>query len=83
MSRPQRWARRLMPRRAGEMERQSREWKVICRKCGRERSIWELGGIRYGAKSRGKFMGMKCDACGRWGMHRVQRRPDPRAPNVR
>jgi uncharacterized OB-fold protein len=65
-----------MPGRAGDMERESREWKVICPRCGRERSIWELGGIRYKARSRGKRMGMKCDACGRWRMHKVERRPD-------
>jgi hypothetical protein len=70
----QRWLQRLMPGRAGDMERESREWKVICPKCGRERSIWEIGGVRYGARSRGKRTGLKCDACGRFAMHKVERR---------
>jgi hypothetical protein len=75
-SRIQRFFLRLFPRRAGDMESESREWKVICSKCGHERDIWELGGIRYKAWSRGKRMGMRCPACGRWGMHKVERRPD-------
>jgi len=73
-SRIQRFLTRLMPGRAGSMESESREWLVICPKCGRERDIWELGGIRYKARSRGKRMGMRCDACGSWRMHKVERR---------
>jgi DNA-directed RNA polymerase subunit RPC12/RpoP len=73
------WIQRVItgraPRRAGDMERESREWKVICPKCGHVRSIWELGGIRYKAWSRGKRMGMRCPACGSWRMHKVERRP--------
>jgi hypothetical protein len=79
-SRIQRFIQRLMPGRAGGMESESREWMVICPKCGRERSIWELGGIRYKAWSRGKRMGMRCDACGRWRMHKVERRREAATP---
>jgi hypothetical protein len=79
-SRIQRFIQRLMPGRAGGMESESREWMVICPKCGRERSIWELGGIRYKAWARGKRMGMRCDACGRWRMHKVERRREAATP---
>jgi ribosomal protein L37E len=66
---------RLMPGRAADMERQSREWFVVCPRCGVERSIWDMGGIRYGAKSKGKRVGSKCRSCGKRSMHRVEHRP--------
>ena len=44
----------LMPGRAEEIERQSREWFVTCRHCGHERTYWDIGGVRYKAGSRGK-----------------------------
>jgi hypothetical protein len=66
---------RLMPRRAEAIERESREWFVTCPNCGLERSIWDLGGVRYGAKSRGKSTGIKCRQCGKRSMHPVERRP--------
>jgi predicted RNA-binding Zn-ribbon protein involved in translation (DUF1610 family) len=65
---------RLMPGRAEAIERESREWKLICPNCGNETSIWEIGGVRYKAKSRGERMGAKCPACGKRSMHRVERR---------
>jgi predicted RNA-binding Zn-ribbon protein involved in translation (DUF1610 family) len=65
----------LLPWRAEEIERESREWLVICPNCGHERSIWELGGVRYGARSKGKRMRLECPACGRQGWHKVERRP--------
>jgi len=66
---------RLLPGRAAEIERQSREWLLICPSCGRERSYWEIGGVRYRAKSAGKRIRMRCDACGEAGPHRVEHRP--------
>jgi predicted RNA-binding Zn-ribbon protein involved in translation (DUF1610 family) len=66
---------RLMPGRAADIERESREWLVICPKCGHERSYWDLGGVRYKASSRGKSVGARCPECGQRSMHRVERRP--------
>ncbi len=40
------------------METESRTWKVKCPNCNHERSIWEMGGIRYKAASVNK----KCTA---------------------
>ena len=68
-------ARRLFPTRAGDMERESREWMLICPKCGHERSYWDIGGIRYKARSRGKRVGLRCPSCGKFRMHKVERRP--------
>ena len=71
----QRLVTRLMPGRAAEIERESREWIATCPHCGHERSYWDLGGIRYKAKSRGKRTGLRCPQCGKRGMHRVEHRP--------
>ena len=77
MSFAQRLVTRLMPHRAEEIERESREWIVTCPNCGDERSYWELGGVRYKASSKGKRLGTKCPACGRRGMAKVERREAP------
>ena len=50
----QRVVTKLLPRRAEEIERESREWLVSCPRCGYERSVWEMGGVRYRAWSKGK-----------------------------
>ena len=67
----------LMPHRAAEIERESREWLVTCPDCGDSRSYWELGGVRYKAASKGKRMGITCPACGKRSMAPVERRPTP------
>ena len=65
-----------MPKRAAEIERQSREWMLICPDCANERSYWEIGGVRYRAKSVGKRVRLACPACGRRTWHRVEHRPN-------
>jgi len=64
-----------MPGRSEAMERESREWIVSCPACEWETSIWALGGIRYGARSKGKRMRMKCPECGEKSWMAVERRP--------
>jgi hypothetical protein len=66
---------RLMPGRAEQIERESREWFVVCPHCAMERTYWDVGGVRYGGRSRGKRIGLRCPACGRRGMHPVEHRP--------
>lgn len=57
------------------MEAESREWLVRCPACGHERSIWELGGVRY--KARGtKWIFRRCPACHQVGWHLVYRERD-------
>lgn len=58
---------------AQSMEAESREWKVRCN-CGHQRSIWELGGIRWKATGNPRSL-MKCRACGKTGWHKVVRDP--------
>lgn len=72
---------RLVPRSwATEMEAESRAWTVRCGRCGFERSLWELGGIRWKA-NRAQRTGTwgRCAACGGRGRHTVYRR-DPTDP---
>ena len=62
---PDRWAR------AAETE--SKEWHLICTRCGQSVSWWESGGIRFKARSKGKRMRRRCRACGERSWHRVER----------
>ena len=67
---------RLAPRSwAAAMEAESREWMVRCRRCGFERTLWELGGIRWKANraQRTATWGC-CSPCGTRGWHTVARR---------
>jgi hypothetical protein len=73
-SRTQRLVMRLLRGRADEIERQSREWFVVCPNCGLERTYWDIGGVRYKARSRGKRIGLRCPSCGKRGMHPVEHR---------
>ena len=61
----------------GDVEAESRQWMVQC-PCGFERSVWELGGVRYGAHSRGKKVLRRCTQCGRFRWHKVYRKETER-----
>ena len=73
----QRLITRLMPHRAAEIERESREWIVVCPNCGRSASYWELGGVRYKAASKGKRIRGHCSGCRKRVWARVERRETP------
>lgn len=55
------------------MEADSKDWIVRC-PCGHETSVWELGGIRYGARSTGKRTMFRCQKCGKLKWHRFYRK---------
>lgn len=55
------------------MEAESKSWKVQCPNCSHERSIWELGGIRYKAAGNKKLL-RPCPNCGQRGWHTVYRK---------
>ncbi len=55
------------------MEADSRLWMVRCRTCGHERSIWELGGIKWKAKGTSWTIG-RCPSCRKLRIHKVDRR---------
>lgn len=82
MSRLQRLVTRFAPAAwAAAMEAESRAWLVRCRACGAERSIWELGGIRWKAKDTGVTATWgACAACGKRGWQTLHRR-EPGEPS--
>ncbi len=54
---------------AREMEAESRQWMVRCT-CGFERSVWELGGIRWKAHG-DRRQYRPCPQCGEKTWHAV------------
>lgn len=63
------------PETAAALEAHSRAWLVQCPDCGHQRSIWEIGGIRYKAAGEQRNR-MRCPACGKAGWHRVHKAAD-------
>lgn len=63
---------RLLPWIAEDMERESREWMIQCPKCGREKSVWDAGGIRYRARGNPRKLG-RCSQCGKLRFLRIYR----------
>ena len=85
LSRTQQLITRIVPSAwAAAMETESRAWMVRCRSCGFERSIWELGGIRWKATG-SKWTWGRCPNCGQRGWHTISRRDqiDPPASAMR
>src|SRR4051794_39878345 len=63
---------RVSPETAATMEAESRTWMVRCPYCGYERSVWEMGGVRYKAAGRSRQL-RRCPQCGRQSWHIVYR----------
>jgi hypothetical protein len=64
----------IVPRRwAEDMEAESRSWMLHCKVCGLERSIWEMGGVRWKATGHPSRL-MHCPRCGRSTWHTLYRR---------
>lgn len=81
MSRTQRFFTRFAgAETAAAMEAHSRAWLAQCPNCGHERSIWELGGIRYKASGNPRLR-LSCPNCGKAGWHEVHKAAD--FPTVR
>lgn len=55
------------------MEAESRSWMVKCSNCNHERSIWELGGIRWGAAGNPKRKQL-CPNCMQMNWHTVYKK---------
>jgi hypothetical protein len=55
------------------MEAESRSWMVRC-DCGFERSVWDMGGIRWKARGRSRNY-LKCPGCGQYTWHTITRKP--------
>ena len=69
----------IVPRRwAEDMETESRSWMLHCKICGWERSVWEMGGVRWKAAGHPSRL-MGCPRCGRNTWHTLYRR-QPKLP---
>lgn len=65
----------FLPRRWSEAIRaESQSWLLRCSTCGVTRSIWDAGGIRYKASSRGKSAMVWCAHCGQLRMMAIERK---------
>ncbi|QYK40765.1 MAG: hypothetical protein KF887_15345 [Paracoccaceae bacterium] len=71
---------RLMPaswRAAAEAE--SREWHMVCTRCGHAASIWDRGGLRFKAAGR-PLARAHCAGCAQVTVARIERWPGGRRP---
>jgi transposase-like protein len=55
------------------MERESRSWMVQCPNCNSERSIWDMGGIRWGASGKPRTHQL-CFNCNQPGWHVIYKK---------
>ncbi len=53
-----------------KMKAESQQWHLVC-DCGHATSVWDRGGIRYGASGKPMKM-MNCPACGKFTTHRME-----------
>ena len=75
MSRVQRLFTTILFPFAESIEKESRGWKVTCT-CGHERSIWEMGGVRWKAAGEPKKR-MPCPSCLKTTWHHIHYQKDP------
>jgi len=59
---------------ARSMEADSRRWMIRCR-CGFERSVWDIGGIRWKARGNSRNY-MRCVSCGERSWHTMYRKEE-------
>jgi hypothetical protein len=75
MSFLQRFFTAIFPRSwAKSMEADSRSWIIHCSHCGHERSIWDIGGIRWKSYGNPPRSYMRCPSCGKRSWHQVEHR---------
>lgn len=55
------------------MEAESRSWLLKCSNCSHERSVWELGGIRYKAQGSPRLY-RACPNCGQRNWHALYKK---------
>lgn len=71
MSFAQRFFKAIFPKSWGEsMEADSKAWKLRCPGCEHERSVWEIGGIRWKAYGNPRWL-LRCPNCGERRWHKV------------
>jgi hypothetical protein len=55
------------------METESRSWVVKCAACSHERSIWEMGGVRYKAAGNPRVYRL-CPNCNQRNWHSIYKK---------
>jgi hypothetical protein len=65
----------LPPKWAEAMEADSRRWMVRCDTCCSERSIWEIGGVRWKA-SGNSITVMRCPQCSKITRHTIYKKAE-------
>lgn len=74
MTRVQRILMALLPQKWGRSMRASSEgWRIRCCTCGASQTVWQAGGIRWGAASIGKRKLVHCSQCGHLRVAAVER----------
>lgn len=58
-----------------KMMAESKQWKFTC-SCGKTSSIWDVGGIRSGARGN-PVVRVKCPHCHKAGMQKIFKEPGP------
>ena len=63
---------------ADRMRHETDQWQLRCGGCGRTKSLWEAGGIRYGKSSTQGVSATVawCRSCGGLRVAMVERRPE-------
>jgi hypothetical protein len=59
---------------AEDMRAESLRWMIRC-ECGFERSVWEVGGVRWKAKGNPRYLA-SCPQCGQKSWHSVYEKSD-------
>lgn len=62
---------------AQRMRQQSQAYVATCKNCDQEFSIWDIGGIRYGASNSRKAAYVACPHCGTRQWAKFARKPEP------
>lgn len=77
-----RWIERRAPARAAQsIEAESRSWVLRCLSCGHGRTIWDLGGVRWGAAGEPRRR-LRCPSCARPRWHKLTKEDRPDAPDA-
>ncbi len=54
-------------------EAESRQWVGVCKHCASENSIWDIGGMRFGAAGRPTKL-VRCPKCHKTSAHTFEKR---------
>ncbi len=59
-----------------KIEEESKKWFIECNKCGYSKSVWEAGGIRAFATSKGKRIFGYCPKCKKYKFFKLTKKKE-------